>query len=114
MTPLPLPPARHAFWIGLVVAAFSAQWNCILLLCSWSTLASIAGQHFADNSHGIVGFVAFLAHVALYLVVLTIVRRVAPQRSERAAVLLTFLTSFSYSGAVFAVTVYLIRQGAFP
>jgi hypothetical protein len=58
--PITAASPRTAFWVGIQIASLSAQLNVLLLSWTWSAIASLSSQEFADT-HYLAGRVAALA-----------------------------------------------------
>ncbi len=105
---------RSAFWIGLVIASLSAQMNAFALLWTWSAVARLSTQRFADTHYLLVRVAGLAVHLGIYLAVLAAVRKIVAPRSPRTDSVVVLVSSLSYSGIVIGLMVYLMALGGLP
>ena len=75
---------RAAFAFSLLLAALSTPFNLILVLYSWSFIATLYGNYFADNNHWAVFLVAVPVHTGAFALVALIMCAAFYRASRRA------------------------------
>jgi hypothetical protein len=108
------PSPRTAFWVGLLIVAWSGQMNFLLGLLTWSAVGWILGPEFADTHYLFVRISALVIHVALYLAVLAAVKKLLPPRTPKAHSITTLVTSIAYAGLTLGLAAYSLTFGALP